>query len=151
MATAILNKSAGVGAAAAGLLKEVKAPLKKDEAHKLDSGPKFSDTLAVQADKVAQKAEAKETKISGEKPILKFSNHALERMNTRGIHFTPEQITKIEQGMQKAIGKGAKESLFLTDDSALIVSLKDNTVVTVMDKSMLRENVFTNIDATVFV
>lgn len=85
------------------------------------------------------------------KPILKFSNHALERMNTRGIHVSAEQITKIEQAMQKASDKGAKETLVLTDTSAMIVSLKNNMVVTVMGKDQMKENIFTNIDSTVVV
>jgi flagellar operon protein len=34
-------------------------------------------------------------------------------------------------------------------DSALIVSVKNKTVVTVMDKTALKENVFTNIDSTI--
>jgi len=113
-------------------------------------GESFAQTLTQQVEKAAKKIEAQDVK-EIPKPVLKFSNHALERMNTRGIHFSPDQITKIEQGMQKASQKGGKEALVLTDDSALIVSLKDKMVVTVMDKSMLRENVFTNIDTTVFV
>ncbi|MCB0351677.1 MAG: hypothetical protein KDD38_10870 [Bdellovibrionales bacterium] len=140
------SKISGAGAASAGLLKEVggKSPNSKDGA----KGISFAETLTAQVDKAAAKET---TQVQSVKPMLKFSNHALERMNTRGIHFSPDQITKIEQGMQKANDKGAKETLFITDDSALIVSLKDNTVVTVMDKNMLRENVFTKIDSTVFV
>ncbi len=129
----------------AGLLKEIAPKNQKDKAPA--NGESFLDALK-QTDK---KSESKNETAGAEKPLLKFSNHALERMNTRGIHFTPEQITKIEQSMQKATNKGAKETLVLTDDSALIVSLKNNTVVTVMDKTMLKENVFTNIDSTVFV
>lgn len=82
---------------------------------------------------------------------LKFSNHAVERMHTRGIRFTPEQLHRIGTGARKAASKGAKETLVLMDDSALIVSQKNNTVVTVMDKAALKENVFTNIDSTVVV
>ena len=80
---------------------------------------------------------------------LKFSNHAVDRMRARGIHFSPDQMAKIEGAVGKAQAKGAKETLLLTDDAALIVSIKDKTVVTVMDKNSLKENVFTNIDSTV--
>jgi flagellar operon protein len=130
-----------------GLLKEVNPLEKKD---KKAGGPSFEEALTKEVKKGAT-TEQKKDELAIEKPILKFSNHALERMSNRKIHFTPEQITKIEQGMQKAMGKGSKETLVLTDDSALIVNLKDKMVVTVMDKSMLKENVFTNIDSTVFV
>lgn len=82
---------------------------------------------------------------------LKFSHHAIDRMQARGIHFTPQEMARIETAVAKAQAKGAKNSLLLTDDSALIVSVKDKTVVTVMDKAALKENVFTNIDSTVMI
>ena len=82
---------------------------------------------------------------------LKFSNHAIERMQARGIHFSPEEMAKIESAVGKAEAKGAKNTLLLTDAAAMIVSIKDKAVVTVMDKSNLKENVFTNIDSTVMV
>lgn len=82
---------------------------------------------------------------------LKFSNHAIERMQMRGIHFDPAKMESIQNAVSKAAAKGAKNTLLLTDDSALIVSVKDNTVVTVMDRNAMKENVFTNIDSTVLV
>ncbi|MES2962722.1 MAG: TIGR02530 family flagellar biosynthesis protein [Bdellovibrionota bacterium] len=80
---------------------------------------------------------------------LKFSNHAIERMHSRGISYTPETMKNIETAVAKAAAKGSKDTLVLTGDSALIVSVKNNTVVTVMDKNAMKENVFTNIDSTV--
>jgi flagellar operon protein len=82
---------------------------------------------------------------------LKFSNHAVDRMQARGIRFSPDEMAKIENAVGKAQAKGAKDTLLLTDSSALIVSVKDKTVVTVMDKAQLKDNVFTNIDSTVMI
>lgn len=82
---------------------------------------------------------------------LKFSTHAIERMRSRGISFSPEMMKNIEGAVAKAAQKGSKDTLVLTDNSALIVSVKNNTVVTVMDKTAMKENVFTNIDSTVMV
>ena len=82
---------------------------------------------------------------------LEFSNHAVDRMRSRGIHFTPDQLDKIEAAAVKAKAKGAKETLMVTDNSALIVSIKDDKIVTVMDKAMLKDNVFTKIDSTVII
>ncbi len=87
----------------------------------------------------------------GTPSTLKFSNHAVDRMQNRGIHFSPEDMSKIQGAVQKAAGKGSKDALLITDSAALIVSVKDNTVVTVMDKASLKDNVFTNIDSTVMV
>ena len=89
-----------------------------------------------------------------QKPLpatLKFSNHAVDRMSQRGISFTAGEMIKIEQAARKAAEKGSKETLVFAGDAALIVSLKNNTVVTVMDKDSLKENVFTNIDSTVMI
>ncbi len=80
---------------------------------------------------------------------LKFSNHAVERMQSRGIRFTPEDMTRLNDAVSRAAAKGSKDSLILMQDSALIVSVKNKTVVTVMDKAALKENVFTNIDSTI--
>lgn len=89
--------------------------------------------------------QAKSELVSG----IKFSNHAIERMQSRGISYNPERLQKLDEAVQKAAAKGSKDTLVLMDDSALIVSVKNNTVVTVMDKNNLKENVFTNIDSTV--
>ncbi len=82
---------------------------------------------------------------------LKFSNHAIERMQRRGISFSPDEMLKLERAVDKAAAKGSKETLVLTDDSAMIVSVNNRTVKTVMDKEQLKENVFTNIDSTVMI
>lgn len=82
---------------------------------------------------------------------VKFSNHAIERMRTRGISYSPDDISKLTDAISRAAAKGSKDSLVLMNDSALIVSVKNNTVVTVMDKNALKENVFTNIDSTVVI
>lgn len=110
-------------------------------------GPSFKDTL--------QKVAGQTTAFSAAAPItgahegVKFSNHAVERMKTRGIMYGPDEISKLNDAVAKADAKGSKNSLVLLDNSALIVSVKNKTVVTVMDKSALKENVFTNIDSTI--
>lgn len=80
---------------------------------------------------------------------LKFSRHASERLESRKINLSPEQIARLEQGIKKAAGKGAQESLVLLDDLALVVSIKNRTVITAANRQDLRENVFTNIDSAV--
>lgn len=82
---------------------------------------------------------------------LKFSNHAIERMRSRGISFSPDEMKSIESAVDKAAQKGSKDTLVLSGDNALIVSVKNNTVVTVMDRTAMKENVFTNIDSTVVI
>ena len=80
---------------------------------------------------------------------LKFSGHAIDRMKSRGISFAPEELKNIQEAVMKAASKGSKDTLVLSGESALIVSVKNNTVVTVMDKALMKDNVFTNIDSTI--
>lgn len=80
---------------------------------------------------------------------IKFSNHAVERMQTRGISFNQDDMSKLSEAVGRAAAKGSKDTLVLMNDAALIVSVKNKTVVTVMDKAALKENVFTNIDSTI--
>lgn len=110
-------------------------------------GPSFKDTLnqLTQSQPASNKAPAS----LGSADPLKFSQHAVERMKSRGIQFSPEDMGKINEAVSRAASKGSKDSLILMNDSALIVSVKNKTVVTVMDKSALKENVFTNIDSTI--
>jgi len=80
---------------------------------------------------------------------VKFSKHAVDRMNNRGIQFSPNQMQRIEQAVSQVEAKGGKDSLVMIDDTALVVSVKNETVVTVVDKAQLKNNVFTNIDSAV--
>ncbi len=82
---------------------------------------------------------------------LRFSAHAVDRMKSRGISFAPDMMKNIENAVARAASKGSRDTLVLAGDNALIVSVKNNTVVTVMDRAAMRENVFTNIDSTVVV
>lgn len=80
---------------------------------------------------------------------VKFSKHAVDRMNSRGIQFSPNQMQRLEDAVSQVEAKGGKESLVMIDDTALVVSVKNDTVVTVVDKQQLKNNVFTNIDSAV--
>lgn len=80
---------------------------------------------------------------------IKVSKHAEKRFLERDIHMSDGDWKKVADGLNKAMQKGAKESLFLMDDVALVMSVPNKTVITVVDKDHLRENVFTNIDSAV--
>jgi len=87
-------------------------------------------------------------KLNGE---LKFSRHAKERLKTRSIQLDESDLGRLQNAVSKARGKGARDSLILMDELALVVSVKNNTVVTVVDGQSLKENVFTNIDSAVII
>ncbi|ACT02082.1 TIGR02530 family flagellar biosynthesis protein [Paenibacillus sp. JDR-2] len=81
--------------------------------------------------------------------VLKFSQHAEVRMKQRGIQLQPESLTKIMNAVDEAESKGAKDSLIVMKDIAMIVNVPSRTVVTAMDGKQMQSNVFTNIDSAV--
>ncbi|KOP82140.1 TIGR02530 family flagellar biosynthesis protein [Cytobacillus solani] len=80
---------------------------------------------------------------------LTVSKHAKERLLQRGIHINEARWNQIEEKVQEAKNKGVKESLVLLKDAALIVSAKNNTVITAMDREEARTQIFTNINGTI--
>jgi len=82
---------------------------------------------------------------------LKVSSHAQTRLQSRDIQLDQSAWERVLGGVDKAAQKGAKESLVLIDDIALVVSVKNRTVITAVDRANLKENVFTNIDSAVVV
>ncbi len=78
---------------------------------------------------------------------IKISGHAQTRLASRQITLTGEDVAKLGQAMTKAAAKGAKDSLFLMDKTALVVSVANRTVITAVSQDALKENIFTNIDS----
>ncbi|MBN1301142.1 MAG: flagellar protein [Melioribacteraceae bacterium] len=81
---------------------------------------------------------------------VKFSNHALRRLESRNITLDNDQLNKIQTAVERAQLKGAKDSLVMMNDTAFIVNIANRTIITAMDVKESKENVFTNIDSVVF-
>lgn len=79
---------------------------------------------------------------------VKFSAHAMDRLNERGIILEQDELSRLSGAVSKAEEKGVNDSLILINDKAFIVSIKNQIVVTVMAGDSTRNNVFTNIDST---
>jgi flagellar operon protein len=80
---------------------------------------------------------------------LKFSQHAQERLAKGQTILSPQDMQRLDQAVEQAARKGARESLILIDDLALIVSVSNRTVVTAVNGAGSKENIFTNIDSAV--
>lgn len=80
---------------------------------------------------------------------LQFSGHALQRVERRGIDLSPQTLQRLQAGVDRAVGKGARESVVLVDDTAFVVSVRTKTVITAVDHAHMRDHVFTNIDSAV--
>jgi flagellar operon protein len=82
---------------------------------------------------------------------LKVSGHAQTRLQSRNIQLDQQDWQRVLNGVNRAAEKGSRESLVMIDDVALVVSVKNRTVITAVDKQNLKDNVFTNIDSAVIV
>jgi len=80
---------------------------------------------------------------------VKFSKHAEARLKSRNIAISSEKMRQINEAVAKAEKKGVKESLLVMDNMALVVSIKNKTVITAVNSEELKDNVFTNIDGAV--
>ena len=80
---------------------------------------------------------------------LQFSRHALARVQRRGIELDASTLQRLSEGVSRAAGKGARDSLVIVDGTAFVVSVRNHTVITAVDQEHMKENVFTNIDSAV--
>ncbi|MCW2950781.1 MAG: flagellar operon protein of unknown function [Thermoleophilia bacterium] len=80
---------------------------------------------------------------------IAWSAHATARLRQRGIELSDAQHARLETAVDKAAAKGSKDALVLLDDTAMVVSVKNRTVITALGTSQAKENVFTNIDSAV--
>jgi len=81
---------------------------------------------------------------------IEFSNHAIRRLDSRHIDIEENgKLERLNKGVEIVAGKGSNETLVLVDSTAFIVNVKNNKVITTMEKEDLIGNVFTNIDSAV--
>ncbi|WP_203246228.1 TIGR02530 family flagellar biosynthesis protein [Sporosarcina beigongshangi] len=80
---------------------------------------------------------------------LKISKHAADRLMERNIHISDAEWAHVTDKVNEAKSKGIRESLVLMDQAALIVSAKNSTVITAMDRAEAKDQLFTNIDGTI--
>ncbi|GAU79871.1 TIGR02530 family flagellar biosynthesis protein [Fusibacter sp. 3D3] len=82
---------------------------------------------------------------------VKFSKHAIDRLNSRNINLTDQEINRINTAIDKAGQKGVKEALIMMDNKVFIASVQNKTIITAAVDDQLRDSVFTNIDGAVII
>ena len=82
---------------------------------------------------------------------VKFSKHAIDRLNSRNIHLTDNDMNRINSAIDKASQKGVKEALIMMDNKVFIASVQNKTIITAAVDDQLKDSVFTNIDGAVIV
>jgi flagellar operon protein len=96
-------------------------------------GPAFADVLRDTA---------------GTKPVT-FSKHAVQRLERRNLAVDQTVLQRLQDGVDRAAGKGARDAVVLVDDTAFVVSVSNRTVVTAVGRDQMKDHVFTNIDSAV--
>jgi len=87
---------------------------------------------------------------------IKFSSHALKRLENRNIQLGEDDLNKIQEAVNKAEMKGSRDSLVMMQNplngmrTAFIVNIPNRTVITAIPVETAEENIFTNIDSVVF-
>lgn len=80
---------------------------------------------------------------------VEFSRHALQRLERRAIPLSEQVLARLAEGVDRAAGKGSRESVVFVDGTAFVVSVRNRTVITAVDPAHMRDHVFTNIDSAV--
>lgn len=80
---------------------------------------------------------------------IKLSAHFQERLAQRAVQLSEPTKVRIARAMEQARAKGARQSLILVDDLAVIASVKNQTLVTIAPRNETSGRVFTNIDSAV--
>ena len=109
------------------------APAQGAAAPAKSGGPSFGDVLARQLDATP----------------IRFSGHALQRIERRGISLDAGVMARLGDGVSRAAAKGCRDSVVLVDQTAFVVSVHTRTVITAVDREHMREHVFTNVDSAV--
>src|SRR5579875_3867235 len=86
---------------------------------------------------------------AGSSGKVQFSKHALARLERRTIPFGPQQLQRLEAGVERAAEKGARQSVVVVDQTAFVVSVANRTVLTAIPNKAAAAQVFTNIDSAV--
>lgn len=129
------NQLNQITSAGALKLKHASSQFQKANAE-VGTGVQFADLLQ-------QKAEASQS--------VHFSKHAARRVQERGIDVTDTLLSDLNQAVQKARDKGARDVVIIGESNAFIVNVPNNVVVTTMSGTEMKENIFTNIDSAVLI
>lgn len=82
---------------------------------------------------------------------LTISKHAKQRLTERNIMINETQWEKISKQVQEAKKKGVQDSLVILNNATLLVSAKNNTVITALDREESTSRIFTNINGTIII
>jgi len=117
--------------------------------HRIPSQPFIRQGTPVQSVQKPKQSFLEHLNKATQTSELKISKHASDRLKERDIQITETEWAHISDKVNEAKMKGIKESLVLMNQAALIISAKNSTVITAMDRMEAKDQLFTNIDGTI--
>jgi flagellar operon protein len=85
----------------------------------------------------------------GAQRTIKLSAHAKARMESRALRLSAVDEERLQNAVDTAAARGARQSLVMLAGLALIVNIPSRTVITAMESDGARGTVFTNIDSAI--
>lgn len=82
---------------------------------------------------------------------VNFSKHAIKRALNHNIELSDENLSRLNEGVKMASEKHLEEPLIIVGNTAFLVNIPNNTVITAVDSSDMKGSVFTNIDGAVII
>ena len=80
---------------------------------------------------------------------VQFSGHASQRIERRGIDVSEPTLARLQSGVDRAAAKGSRAGVVFVDQTAFVVSVRNRTVITAVDREHMKDHIFTNIDSAV--
>jgi flagellar operon protein len=80
---------------------------------------------------------------------VQLSRHAQKRIERRELNLDPQRLARLDSAITRAAEKGGRNSVVMLDDLAVVVNVRERTVVTAMPKEGSHQRVFTNVDSVV--
>lgn len=93
--------------------------------------------------------ENHQVKATKPKSTINVSNHAMKRLEQRGIELNEADMTNLEEAFASLDSKGAENSLIMYNELSLIASVTNRTIITASRSEEMRE--VTNIDSAIIV
>ena len=123
--------------------------MEKLNIHRVPMPPLMNQKPSVNPTQSSNKSFSEHLKNAVQPEVLKISKHATDRLAERNIHISEIEWAHVTEKVAEAKSKGITDSLVLMEQAALIVSAKNSTVITAMDRKEAKDQLFTNIDGTI--
>lgn len=97
------------------------------------------------------KVEHKFSDVLADVSKLKVSKHAAQRLSERNIEISKDKWQVINGKINEARALGVTDALVVTNEAALVVSAKNNIVITALNNQEASSKVFSNINGTILI